>query len=163
MIMNGNNYGAYPTQDDYHQYQLDNKQYEQQQYQQQQPPQQQQQQQTPHQSLRQERLSRGGLNIFSWNTDMPSAPAPRMTRERNTEELLRLRPTDAAVQRDREVREKFEGNTHSRFLCFSEDAPRGAGAVVQHGRRRSAPHPDGGIAGFAGMGLGNGDRVARRE
>ncbi|KEG14546.1 hypothetical protein DQ04_00411100 [Trypanosoma grayi] len=76
--------------------------------------------------LRQDRLSKGGLNIFSWNTDAPTAPQPRVTRDRDAGELLRLKPRDAETQRDIEVREKFEGNTHGRFLCFSEDARDGA-------------------------------------
>ncbi|KAH8609666.1 hypothetical protein ERJ75_001179800 [Trypanosoma vivax] len=70
--------------------------------------------------LSQDRLNRGGLNIFSWNMDAPTAAQPRETRTRDQDELQRLRPVDAAVQRDKEVREKFEGNTQSRFLCFSE-------------------------------------------
>ncbi|KAH9586102.1 hypothetical protein LSM04_001043 [Trypanosoma melophagium] len=157
MMMHAKNYEPYPTHTDERQYQFDQQHYEQP------PPPPQQQQQTPHQSLRQDRLARGGLNIFSWNTDVPVASAPRMTHARDENELLRLRPTDASAQRDREVREKFETNTQSRFLCFSENAPRVAGAAVPHGRRRSIPIPDGGIAGFAGMGLGNEDRIAKRE
>ncbi|CBH17763.1 hypothetical protein, conserved [Trypanosoma brucei gambiense DAL972] len=74
--------------------------------------------------LSKDRLARGGLNIFSWNTDAPTLNHPREVRERDCAELQRLRPVDSAAQRDKEVREKFEGNTQSRFLCFSEsDSP----------------------------------------
>ncbi|EKF39168.1 hypothetical protein MOQ_000610 [Trypanosoma cruzi marinkellei] len=75
----------------------------------------------PQPHLGEERLSKSGLNIFSWNTEAPKALPSRVRRERDTEELLRLKPLDAEVQRDIEVREKFEGNTHSRFLCFGQD------------------------------------------
>nr|CCC95371.1 unnamed protein product [Trypanosoma congolense IL3000] len=70
--------------------------------------------------LSKDRLTRGGgLNIFSWNTDVPTANQPRGVRDRNCAELQRLKPVDSSTQRDKEVREKFEANTQSRFLCFS--------------------------------------------
>lgn len=81
--------------------------------------------------LTKERLSRGGLNIFAWNTEPPMPSSARVVRERDERELLRLRPVDAGVQRDNEVREKFSENTCSRFLCFSEDVA----ARRQQGRR----------------------------
>ncbi|EAN91501.1 hypothetical protein C3747_281g6 [Trypanosoma cruzi] len=89
----------------------------------------------PQPQLGEERLSKSGLNIFSWNTEAPKALPSRVRRERDAEELLRLKPLDAEVQRDIEVREKFEGNTHSRFLCFSQDGEAGK-QLGSRGRER---------------------------
>ncbi|RNE99520.1 hypothetical protein TraAM80_08185 [Trypanosoma rangeli] len=75
--------------------------------------------------LEAERLTKGGLNIFSWNTDAPVIPPSRVRRERDVEELLRLRPLDPELKRDLEVREKFEGNKQSHFLCFGENEETG--------------------------------------
>ncbi|ESL11516.1 hypothetical protein TRSC58_00732 [Trypanosoma rangeli SC58] len=87
--------------------------------------------------LEAERLARGGLNIFSWNTDAPVIPPSRVRRERDVEELMRLRPLDPELKRDLEVREKFEGNTHSHFLCFSEKEENG----THLGTRRANGNP----------------------
>ncbi|RNF16162.1 uncharacterized protein Tco025E_05274 [Trypanosoma conorhini] len=91
----------------------------------------------PQPRLATERLAKGGLNIFSWNTDAPTVPPCRVRRERNAEELLRLKPLDPETQRDLEVREKFEGNKQSHFLCFSENE--------DAGKRLGARRTDSGI------------------
>lgn len=136
--------------------------------------------------LKEERVLRGGLDIFSWNTEPPVPLLPRAVRERDEAELRQLRPIDPEAQRDFEVRAKFTENPHSRFLCFSDEenvkkhrgrrfgcppleelvdnqelggSPKNGKTPILYGRRgrnsREKCDNTCGIAGFAGMGMGN--------
>ncbi|KAF8281293.1 hypothetical protein TcBrA4_0088620 [Trypanosoma cruzi] len=79
----------------------------------------------PQPHLGEERLSKSGLNIFSWNTEAPKALPSVFDGSAMRKSCFGLNRWTPRCRRDIEVREKFEGNTHSRFLCFSQDGEAG--------------------------------------